>query len=88
MEVHTAALLMPYSDRADNYRGELFVEPEQLDIVVTQLDALGFQIHFHAIGDAASRQSLDSLELARQVNGVRDSRHHISHIQLFDPYDI
>ncbi len=88
MEVHTAALLMPYSDRADNYRGELFVEPEQLDIVVTQLDALGFQIHFHAIGDAAIRQSLDSLELARQVNGVRDSRHHISHIQLFDPADI
>lgn len=88
MEVHTAALLMPYSDRADNYRGELFIEPEQLDIVVTQLDALGFQIHFHAIGDAAIRQSLDSLELARQVNGVRDSRHHMSHIQLFDPADI
>ena len=88
MEVHTAALLAPYSDREDGYSGELLIKPEQLDTVVSQLDALGFQIHFHAIGDAAVRQSLDSLELARQVNGVRDSRHHISHIQLFDPTDI
>lgn len=88
MEVHTAALLAPYSDREDGYSGELLIKPEQLDVVVSQLDALGFQIHFHAIGDAAVRQSLDSLELARQVNGVRDSRHHMSHIQLFDPADI
>ena len=88
MEVHTAALLVPYSDREDGYSGELLIKPEQLDVVVSQLDALGFQIHFHAIGDAAVRQSLDSLELARQVNGVRDSRHHMSHIQLFDPADI
>lgn len=88
MEVHTAALLAPYSDREDGYSGELLIKPEQLDVVVSQLDALGFQIHFHAIGDAAVRQSLDSLELARQKNGVRDSRHHMSHIQLFDPADI
>ena len=88
MEVHTAALLAPYSDREDGYSGELLIKPEQLDTVVSQLDALGFQIHFHAIGDAAVRQSLDSLELARQVNGIRDSRHHMSHIQLFDPADI
>jgi predicted amidohydrolase YtcJ len=80
--------LAPYSDREDGYSGELLIKPEQLDVVVSQLDALGFQIHFHAIGDAAVRQSLDSLELARQVNGVRDSRHHMSHIQLFDPADI
>ena len=88
MEVHTAALLAPYSDREDGYSGELLIKPEQLDTIVSKLDALGFQIHFHAIGDAAVRQSLDSLELAREVNGVRDSRHHMSHIQLFDPEDI
>ncbi|MCS5595591.1 MAG: amidohydrolase family protein [Porticoccaceae bacterium] len=88
MEVHTAALLEPYVDRPDGHRGSLLIEPKLLDKVVTQLDALGFQIHFHAIGDAAIRQSLDSLEGAQKVNGVRDSRHHMSHTQLFDPADI
>jgi predicted amidohydrolase YtcJ len=88
MEVHTAALLEPYSDREDGYRGDLLIEPELLNEIVTRLDALGFQLHFHAIGDAAIRKSLDSLELARQVNGERDSRHHLSHIELFEPSDI
>ena len=88
MEVHTAALLEPYTDRDDNHRGNLLIAPELLDTIVTRLDALGFQIHFHAIGDAAIRHSLDSLQVARQINGVRDSRHHMSHIQLFDPIDI
>jgi predicted amidohydrolase YtcJ len=88
IEVHTAALLEPYTDRDDDHRGNLLIAPELLDTIVTRLDALGFQIHFHAIGDAAIRHSLDSLQVARQINGVRDSRHHMSHIQLFDPADI
>ena len=49
---------------------------------------MGFQLHFHAIGDAAIRQSLDSLENAAKINGVRDSRHHLSHIELFNPDDV
>jgi len=88
LEVHTAALLEPYEDRDDGHRGDLFIDPDLLDVVVTKLDALGFQIHFHTIGDAAIRHALDSLEVARKVNGIRDSRHHLSHIQLFDPADI
>jgi len=88
LEVHTAALLEPYLDREDGHKGELLIRPGLLNEVVARLDALGFQIHFHAIGDAAIRSSLDSLEHARKVNGVRDSRHHLSHIELFDPTDI
>ena len=88
IEVHTAALLRPYTDRSDGHRGSLLINPDLLDKLIVKLDALGFQIHFHAIGDAAIRQSLDSLEAAQRINGVRDSRHHISHIQLFDPADI
>lgn len=88
IEVHTAALLEPYLDRDDNHRGDLLIAPDLLDKLVTHLDALGFQLHFHAIGDAAIRQSLDSLQVAREVNGIRDSRHHLSHIELFDPADI
>jgi predicted amidohydrolase YtcJ len=64
------------------------VEPEALKRAVTTLDREGFQVHFHAIGDAAIRECLDAVEAARRQNGGRDSRHHISHLELFDPADI
>lgn len=88
LEVHTAALLEPYSDKEDGTTGELLIPPKLLREVVTKLDALDFQIHFHAIGDAAIRASLDAIEEAQSINGEKDNRHHISHIQLFNPADI
>jgi predicted amidohydrolase YtcJ len=88
LEVHTAALLAPYSDKEDGTAGELLIPPKMLREVITKLDALDFQIHFHAIGDAAIRASLDAIEIARSINGKKDNRHHISHIQLFNPADI
>ena len=88
LEVHTAALLEPYSDKEDGTTGELLIPPKMLREVITKLDALDFQIHFHAIGDAAIRASLDAIEEARSINGKKDNRHHISHIQLFNPEDI
>ena len=88
LEVHTAALLEPYSDKEDGTTGELLIPPKILREVITKLDALDFQIHFHAIGDAAIRASLDAIEVARSINGEKDNRHHISHIQLFNPADI
>ena len=88
IETHTAALLEPYSDRSDGFRGYLQNSPDNLKKAVVALDAAGFQIHFHAIGDRAIRVSLDALEEAQNINGVRDSRHHLSHIQQFDPADI
>lgn len=88
LEVHTAALLEPYSDKEDGTTGELLIPPRMLNEVITKLDALDFQIHFHAIGDAAIRASLDAVEIARATNGEKDNRHHISHIQLFNPADI
>jgi predicted amidohydrolase YtcJ len=87
MENHTAALLEPYLGMPDE-RGISMLEPGLLKQVVTRLDREGFQVHFHAIGDGAIRQSLDAIEAARSSNGNRENRHHISHIQLFDPADI
>ncbi len=86
IESGTAALLEPYIDIPS--RGELNFSPELLDRLVTRLDQEGFQVHIHAIGDRAIRVSLDAFEKARAANGVRDSRHHISHIELFHPDDI
>ncbi len=86
IESGTAALLEPYIDVP--HRGELNFPPEVLDRIVTRLDKEGFQVHVHAIGDRAIRVSLDAFEKARSVNGPRDSRHHVAHIELFHPDDI
>jgi predicted amidohydrolase YtcJ len=87
IEPQTAALLEPYADRP-GHRGELLHPPDRLREAVVRLDAAGFQVHFHAIGDAAVRASLDAVAAARAANGARDARHQIAHLQLLDPADV
>ncbi len=87
IENHTAALLEPYLGKPGEL-GMPYIDPEALKTIVTRLDLEDFQVHFHAIGDAAIRQSLDAVEAALARNGSRGNRHHISHIELFDPSDI
>jgi predicted amidohydrolase YtcJ len=55
---------------------------------VTRLDALGFQVHFHALGDRAVREGLDALAAARAANGPTDGRHHLAHLQQVDPAEV
>lgn len=88
IESKTAALLEPYLGGTGNELGWLNLEPEELNPLAAELDRLGFQIHIHAIGDRGIQSSLDALEFAQARNGRRDSRHHLAHIQLFDPPDI
>jgi predicted amidohydrolase YtcJ len=85
LENFTGALLEPY-EGTDNY-GMAMHEPEELKRIVTLLDAHGFQVHLHTIGDRAVRESLDAIEAARGANGVRDARHHLAHVQLVHPDD-
>jgi predicted amidohydrolase YtcJ len=89
-ENFTAAMLEPYSGTPEtaHERGIDFIDPGQLKEIVTRLDALGFQCHFHAIGDRAVRSALDAIGEARNVNGPNDDRHHIAHIQVIHPDDI
>jgi hypothetical protein len=89
-ESGTAAMLDPFHgpDGEDLGVGIAFVEAGVLTEAVTRLDALGFQVHFHALGDRAARIALDAVEAARSANGARDARHHIAHLQLPDPVDL
>ncbi|WP_236967916.1 amidohydrolase [Microbacterium aurantiacum] len=90
-ENFTASMLEPYGDGhghpTDN-SGISFVDPEILSRAVPLLDADGFQVHFHAIGDRAVRECLDAVARAVEKNGRRDNRHHIAHIQVVHPDDI
>ena len=91
LENFTGAMLEPYGDghggTTDN-RGLLQIDPNGLASWVPAIDALGFQPHFHAIGDRAVRASLDAVEAARRANGPSDTRPHIAHIQVIHPDDI
>jgi predicted amidohydrolase YtcJ len=91
LENFTGAMLEPYGDghggTTDN-RGLLQIDPGGLAEWLPRLDALGFQPHFHAIGDRAVRASLDAVEAARSANGPSDTRPHIAHIQVIHPDDI
>jgi len=86
IEAKTAALLAPYV--GDDSRGEPNFAPARLDTLVAALDAAGFQIHAHAIGDRAVRMTLDALAFARRLNGPRDARPIISHLELIDSVDV
>ena len=91
-ENFTAGMLDPYFDgcgcRTGN-AGLSFVDPLALREHVTALDAAGFQVHVHAIGDRAVREALDAFEAARLANGDdQDLRHHIAHLQVVHPDDI
>jgi predicted amidohydrolase YtcJ len=90
MEARTAALLEPYDESpagADD-RGIPNWSAEQLAEIATRLDAAGFQLHMHAIGDAAVRLGLDALAAVRAANGASDLRHQMAHLELVDPADI
>lgn len=90
-ENFTGSMLDPYlgSDGLPtSNRGIDFIDSGLLPGMVTRLDAEGFQVHFHAIGDRAVRNALNAVEAAQQANGWSDARHHISHLQVVAPEDL
>jgi len=87
IESGTAYLLGDYAD-SPGQRSHPFYSIEQFIEVSSLCDRLGLQIRVHAIGDAAIRQTLDGFEAIQKINGPRDRRHRIEHIELLHPSDI
>ena len=87
IENHTAALIAPYSDRAAD-RGLPNWSDDELQQATAAFAAVGFQLHLHAIGDAANRSALDALESVLEANPSQRDRHVIAHVALLDPNDV
>jgi predicted amidohydrolase YtcJ len=87
VENETGALLEPYCSGLHSH-GMSVWGGEPLAEAVRAADAAGFQVHVHAIGDAAVRQALDAIERAIDANGPRDRRPVIAHAQLIDDADL
>jgi len=90
-ETFTAAMLRPYLDHAGHETGNCglsFVEPDALRDFVTRLHRAEFQVHVHAIGDRAVRETLDAIEAATSDGNRGDQRHHLAHLQVVHPEDL
>lgn len=87
VENQTAAMLDDYCDKPGD-RGLPNWMADELSEAAIMFDRLGFQLHFHAIGDAASRTALDVFDRVERANGPRDRRPVIAHVQLVDPTDL
>lgn len=87
IEGFTGLLVEPYADDpstcgAANYETEHFMR------MVAEADRLGMQVKTHAVGDMGVRWVLDAYENAQKLNGRRDSRHRVEHIELIHPQDL
>jgi predicted amidohydrolase YtcJ len=87
LEGFTGLLVEPYADNPATC-GAANYDLEQYNRLVAEADRLGMQIFTHSVGDMGVRRVLDAYENARNLNGTRDSRHRIEHIELVHPEDV
>lgn len=89
---HTAAMVEPYADAIGDdesrSKGILMIPPGPLKKAVTEFDAQGLTVKFHAAGDAAVRAGLDAIEAARQANGFGGPTHDVGHNSFVQMSDI
>jgi len=83
----TGAMLEPYVGKGEE-KGKLFWDPDIFKKTVAELDSKEVQVSTHAIGDAAIRLALDAYENAAKVNGPRDRRDKVEHIENVAQADI
>ena len=87
VEIQTAAVKQPYPAQEDHPNGLMYFTDEQLNRWIPMLEAEGFQIHAHTIGDLAMDKVLTALERSRQVNDAPNNRPMFIHNYLVDPDD-
>ncbi len=85
VESQTAALVDPYDGGEDV--SPAFTREEIVEAALA-VDAAGFDLHAHAIGDAAVRLVLDALEEVERAHGRRDRHPVIAHLELVHPDDL
>ena len=83
----TAHLTQAYEDDPSSHGIAIWSDDELLNALVAY-DALQYQVHLHAIGDAAVKQALDAIEAMQRINPPWDRRPVIVHAQLVRDEDL
>lgn len=87
----TAAFLAPYPGQdpgRHDPEAMLLIKPDRLNAEVTALDAAGYTVKMHAVGDRAVQAGLDAIAAARAANGPSGLRHEIAHANFIAPADL
>ncbi|MFN8413028.1 MAG: amidohydrolase [Anaerolineales bacterium] len=86
-ESYTALNIDPYADNPGAKPDGIF-SLDHFTRMASLADKMGLQIFVHCCGDGAVRRTLDGYEAVQKLNGKRDSRHRIEHIEVIHPNDI
>lgn len=63
----------------DDYRGLLFVEPEQVKVIVEEASKRGWQVTAHTAGEGAMDVLLDAYDFVNRMKPIKEMRHCITH---------
>ena len=87
LKIETAALVTPYVDTGD--RGTAAFNKDQIAELLIKLNKEGLDLHLHTVGEGASRNVLDGVELAKKELG---DKYHVkvtcAHLEIQDDADI
>lgn len=89
VEAHTASLIDGYADDPSYHGVNYFTgKQELLNRKVASVNAAGFPVHFHTIGDLAVRTAMDAVEYSVTENCDIRPRNALAHLQVVSPEDI
>jgi len=86
-ESYTALNLEPYADNPDAAPEGIYTA-ENFSRMAAACDKQGLQMFVHCCGDGAVRRTLDGYQAVQKINGKRDSRHRVEHIEVIHPDDL
>ena len=81
----TGALKRSYRGHDHGY-GLLMFEAEELNEIVSGLEANDFDVHIHAVGDNAVKLAVDAL--SKNGGPAAERRHQIAHLDIADPAEL
>ena len=89
LEAGTAYMKEPYANDPKNYGTYTWEgKTDELNEICKTLESEDLNYHFHAIGDAAVTQALDSIEYAKADATDSKTRPGITHLQFVSPEDV
>ena len=87
IEAHTGWMEEEYSDQPGYYGLKRCPESGRVAKIVAFNNKNGMNVHFHSIGDAATRTAVEGIAQAVAETGVKDGRNAVSHLQVVNPID-
>ncbi|MCL1983308.1 MAG: amidohydrolase family protein [Clostridiales bacterium] len=93
----TAYMLEPYAETANlyeqiadpDYRGYSMWGDQKIKDMVALIDAAGYAVHMHCLGDAAVKLAVEAVMEAQDANGTKGQiRHIIAHAPYVDASDM